>query len=91
MLYTTVAFGGIEGYSDFYSDEDVTRLPVELRGGLKARASENGAERVGYRFRHVRDTRIGPISDQSGPVHKGDFASHGVFFGLSVFLNPPGE
>lgn len=87
-----VAFGGFPGY---WGDSE-TKLQLELGGGLKAVVGENAAVRVEYRYRRVRNSQVGNVvaryareyqGSGRGPGRKQDFADHGVYFGVSIFVN----
>ena len=69
---------------------------VILGGGLKAIVGENAAVRVEYWYRRVRNSRVGNVVSESprgylgsrrGSGRKQDFDSHGVYFGVSIFVN----
>lgn len=87
-----IAYGGLPGYSG----DTETKLQLELGGGLKATVGENAALRVEYRYRRVRNTQVGNViaeyprgyqGPRLGPGRKQDFASHGVYFGVSLFVH----
>ncbi|MCC7261613.1 MAG: hypothetical protein IT369_03730 [Candidatus Latescibacteria bacterium] len=87
-----IAFGGFPGYWG----DDETKLQAELGGGLKVVVGQKAAIRVEYRYRIVRNSKVGNIvsdyaRDYQGPRRgagrKEDFTSHGVYFGVSIFVN----